>query len=239
MKNYVVWTNCEVRDRESRFGIEACADPSVRADYNRMHELSLASARHFLRGDWEPIVFDQPAESRVTMFRDNWYRLRDLWHSEPCNVLYLDSDTVFVKPTEIFGRWSEYRLFNWTTPPQHPEFPHYFNAAVRYHPHTMSADTWALGDRIAQNWNLDIWDQEQLIFNAMFWSQNLAFEDAHHPEMNWQAPTGQTLEQLAQHAQLNTFPIQHARIIHYHGTRGSSRGQDIAQQLCLLAGVPL
>lgn len=239
MKNYVVWTNCAVQDTESRFGIEACADPAVRADYNRMHELSLASARHFLRGDWEPIVFDQPAESRVTMFRDNWYRVRDLWHSEPCNVLYLDSDTVFVKPTEIFGRWPQYRLFNWTTPPRHADFPHYFNAAVRYHPYTMSADTWAVGDDMAENWNLDIWDQEQLIFNAMFWSQNLSFEDAHHPELNWQAPSGTDLAGLAQHAQFNSFPIQHARIIHYHGTRGSSRGQDVAQLLCGLAGVPL
>jgi len=239
MKNYVVWTNCEVRDREAKFGIEPCADPAVRADYDRMHQLSLASARHFLRGQWEPIVFTEPAESRVEMFQANWHRLRDLWHSEPCNVLYLDSDTVFVKPTEIFGRWSEYRLFNWTTPSQTDQFAHYFNAAVRYHPVTMSAETWAVGDELAKDWRLDIWDQEQIIFNTMFWSQGLTFEDAHHPEMNWQAPTGTTLPEVAEHGHFNTYPIQHARIIHYHGTRGSSRGQDLAQQLCLLAGVPI
>ncbi len=73
----------------------------------------------------------------------------------------------------------------------------------------------------------------------MFWSQGLSFEDAHHPELNWQAPTGHDLRELAQHGEFNTYPIQHARIIHYHGTRGSSRGQDVAALLCRLAEVPL
>lgn len=239
MKNYVVWTNCKVNETEKKFGIEPCADPRVTADYDRMHEISLASARKFLKGNWEPIVFTEPANSRVEMFKANWARLRDLWHSEPCNILYLDSDTVFLKPTEIFGRFDEYRLFNWSTPAQDHGFANYFNAAVRYHPHTMTAETWAVGDAIAENWNLDIWDQEQIIFNTMFWSQGLTFEDAHHPELNWQAPTGTTLQELAAHAQFNSFPIQHVRILHYHGTRSSTRGQDVAAMLAKLAGVSI
>lgn len=239
MKNYVVWTNCQVNETEQRFGIEPCADPRVTADYDTMFKYSIASARKFLKGPWEPVVFTEPAENRVEMFKSNWQRLRDLWHAEPCNILYLDSDTIFLKPTEIFGRFDEYRLFNWTTPAQHEQFENYFNAAVRYHPHTMSAETWTIGDAIAANWNLDIWDQEQIIFNKMFWSQGLTFEDAHHPELNWQAPTGTTLQELAQHAQFNSFPIQHARILHYHGTRSSTRGQDVAALLAKLTGVTL
>lgn len=239
MKNYVVWTNCKINETETKFGIEPCADARVTADYNRMHEISLASARRFLRGSWEPIVFTEPATNRVEMFKSNWARLRDLWHGEPCNILYLDSDTIFLKPTEIFGRWPEFRLFNWSTPPQDHGFANYFNAAVRYYPHTMTAETWTAGDQLAANWNLDIWDQEQIIFNTMFWSQGLSFEDAHHPELNWQAPNGHTLQELAAHAQFNSFPIQHVRILHYHGTRSSTRGQDVATLLAGLAGVEL
>jgi hypothetical protein len=239
MKNYVVWTNCKVQESQNQFGIEPSADDAVTARYDTMFQYSLASARKFLKGPWEPVVFTDPAPSRVEMFQANWRRLSDLWHSEPCNVLYLDSDTVFLKPTEIFGRWDEYRLFNWSTPPRDHGFENYFNAAVRYHPHTMSEATWQIGENIAKNWDLSIWDQEQIIFNEMFWSQGITFEQAHHPELNWQAPTGTTLQELAAHAQFNSFPIQHVRILHYHGTRSSTRGQNVAALLAKLTGVTL
>ena len=84
---------------------------------------------------------------------------------------------------------------------------------------------------------MTIWDQEQVIFNRMFWSQGLTFEDAHHPELNWQAPTGLNLPELAQHANINSFPIQHARIIHYHGTRSHSRGEFLAGMFNQVTGV--
>ncbi len=238
MKNYVVWTNCRIDPTPEQFGIEASTEQTV-ADYDTMFRYSLASAQRFLKGNWEPIVITEPAANRVEMFKNNWQRIWDIWHSEPCNVLYLDSDTVFLKPTEIFGRFDEYRLFNWTTPSKNDQFDNYFNAAVRYYPHTMSPDVWALGHSLADDWNLNIWDQEQIIFNRMFWSQGLSFEDAHHPELNWQAPTGTTLPELAQHAQFNSFPIQHVRILHYHGTRGSTRGQDVAALLAQLTGTTL
>jgi hypothetical protein len=237
MKNYVVWTNCQILETAGQFGIESAGTPEVRASYQKMFEASVASARKNLRGKWEGIVFDDMATSRVDMFKRNWEKIHALWHSEPCNILYLDSDTLIVKPVEIFGRWPEFRMFNWTTPSRHEQFEHYFNAAVRYYPAHMSAETWKIGEDIAENWNLDIWDQEQVIFNKMFWSQGISWEDAHHPELNWQAESGRTVPEMAQHAPFNTLPIAHARIIHYHGTRGHNRGEYIAQQLSAAAGI--
>lgn len=239
MKNYVVWTNCTITEQTGQHGIEPAGKPGVREAYDVMFQASAASARKFLKGTWEGIVFGGTFESRVAMFQANWERMHALWHQEPCNILYLDSDAIFVKPVEMFGRFDEYRLFNWTTPPQHEQFEHYFNAAVRYHPHTMREETWELGDAIAQNWDLTIWDQEQVIFNKMFWSQGLSFEDAHHPELNWQAESGLKIPELAQHAQFNTLPIGHARIIHYHGTRSHTRGEYLAKMLTQVTGVEL
>ena len=233
MKNYVVWTNCVItgtRDRE--FGIR----PANTAHYNQMFEISQASARHFLAGTWEPVVFDQPAESRIQMFQQNWQRIWDLAHSEPCNILYLDSDTVFVQPTEIFGRWSEFRLFNWTFPNRTQEFDNYFNAGVRYYPHTMSAEVWQLGADLAANWNLDIWDQEQIIFNHMFWHQQLAWSDAHQPGINWQWPSNWDLHSAQQH---NRLPREQAHIVHYHGTRDSNHAVKMARDMAQAAGVTL
>ncbi len=237
MKNYVVWTNCQILETEGKFGIESAGSPEVRASYQRMFEMSVASAKKNLRGKWEGIVFDEMATSRVDMFQRNWQKIHALWHSEPCNILYLDSDTIIVKPVEIFGRWPEFRMFNFTTPPKHEQFEHYFNAAVRYYPAHMSEATWQIGDEIAQNWNLDIWDQEQVIFNKMFWSQGLSWEDAWHPELNWQAESGLKLPELAQHSPFNNLPISQARIIHYHGTRSHTRGEFLAGMLANEAGI--
>lgn len=237
MKNYVVWTNCQVLDPNPAHGIEAAGAPGVRESYDAMFQASRASAKHNLRGVWEEIVITDTCATRLDMFKNNWQKIHDLWHSEPCNILFMDSDTVMVKPVEMFGRWPEFRLFNWTTPSQHEQFPNYFNCAVRYYPAHMHPELWQLGNDLASNWDDSIYDYEQLMFNAMFWAQGITWEDAHHPELNWQAESGLKLPELNQHSAFNTMPLGHARIIHYHGTRSHSRGEFLARMLSAAAGV--
>lgn len=239
MKNYVSWTNCKISETEARFNIQPCGDPDNQAAYARMHKISLASARHFLAGDWEPVVFTDPAETRVHMFRDNWQRVWDLWHAEPCNILYLDSDAMFIQPTEVFGRFKEFRLFNWSDPKQNQCYTNYFNAGVRYYASSMLDHIWELGDQMAQNWNLDIWDQEQLIFNEMFWQQDIAEHDRRHPELNWQGMgfsrgVGQQL-----HEEWNQFPLSRAHIIHVHGSRGPVVTAKIMEDISCHVGINL
>ena len=103
----------------------------------------------------------------------------------------------------------------------------------------MSEAVWKIGAEMAANWNLDIWDQEQLIFNKMLWSQPLNWEDAHHPELNWQAPTGMTIPQINGNSNFNTFPLGHARIIHYHGSRDHTRGEYLANNLASASGIEI
>lgn len=231
MKNYVVWTNCRITADDGRqLGME----PPNAEHYTEMFEISRASARQYLGGTWTDIVFTDPAPTRVEMFQANWQRIWDLWHQEPCNILYLDSDTVFQRATDIFGRFDQFRLFNWTTPNRKGEFHNYFNAGVRYYPATMSRTVWQLGADSAADWNLDIWDQEQIIFNKMFWSQNLDWSDAHRPELNWQLPANSTGLTMTKH---NGCDQCTAHIIHYHGTRSSARAVKLAQDLARRAGI--
>lgn len=230
MKNYVVWTNCDIADKSRSM----VPDAPKTDQYNEMFEISRASARKYLAGSWTDIVWTEPAETRVSMFKRSWQQVWDLWHSEPCNILYLDSDTIFQRATEIFGRFEEFRLFNWSTPKSKSPFDNYFNAGVRYYPATMSADIWQLGSDLAENWNLEIWDQEQIIFNHMFWAQNLAWADAHRPELNWQWPATSSAQTMRAH---NTTPVDQAHIIHYHGTRGCERAARLAADLAKQAGI--
>lgn len=234
IKNYVIWTNCQVNETEKKFGIEPSAGLEVRNAYNKMFQISLATAKTFLQGNWEPIVFTDTADSRVSMFKDNWQRLWDIWHQEPCNILYLDSDTMFIRPTEIFGRFQEFRLFNWTDPKSNSEFQDYFNAGVRYYPASMSDETWHIGKNMANNWNLDIWDQEQLIFNQMFWSQNIPQHDCRHPELNWQGMMMTVPDPRIQvaHEQWNELALKDSYIIHMHGSRGAVNTAALMEQAC-------
>ena len=85
----------------------------------------------------------------------------------------------------------------------------------------MSSEVWNIGSEIAKNWSLDIWDQEQLIFNEMFWHQQVS--DPHHPELNWQGmqmiiPDPRT-QQL--HEEWNQCLLTQAHIIHVHGSRSA------------------
>jgi hypothetical protein len=237
MKNYVVWTNCQVNETQERFGIAPCSDPASRAAYDTMFKVSRGSARKFLAGDWEEIVFTDPAETRVHMFQQNWQRIWDLWHNEPCNILYLDSDAMFIKPTEMFGRWDQYRLFNWTDPKSNSQFANYYNAGVRYYPSTMTQQVWAIGDDMAKNWNLDIWDQEQLIFNAMFWSQDVA--DPHHPELNWQGMRMIVPDPRMQaaHEEWNGCTVDQAHIVHVHGSRNAQQTAQLMSNTAKHLGI--
>lgn len=238
-KNYVVWTNCQVNETEHRFGIEPCADTASRSAYDQMFHISLASAKKFLQGEWTPVVFTDTADSRVSMFKDNWKRIWDIWHQESCNILYLDSDTMFIKPTEIFGRFQEFRLFNWTDPKSNDQFKDYFNAGVRYYSSDMSQDIWRIGKDMAQHWNLDIWDQEQLIFNQMFWQQSIPEHDRRHPELNWQGMWMTIPDPRIQPAQeqWNELALKDAHIIHVHGTRGAVKTAALMEQACRSLGI--
>lgn len=221
MKNYVVWTNCTIRESRQQFaGIEAAGNREIRAAYENMFRISQASARKFLQGEWESIVIADEVETRVDMFKQNWQKIWDIWHGEPCNILYLDSDTMFIQTCAMFGVFKEFRLFNWTDPKSNGEFLNYYNAGVRYYSSEMRPETWMVGEAEAEKWNLRIWDQEQVIFNRMFWSQALNSYDRHVPEYNWQALPNLPGPNLLRSQELwNCTPLQRVRVVHYSGSR--------------------
>ena len=145
MKNYVVWTNCTVNESDdtvTKFNLAPVNNDAARNGYSQINKISRDSAKKYLQGAWEEIVYTDPAPSRTAIFQRNWQRIHDLWHKEPCNILYLDSDTIIIRPTEIFDRFAEFRVFNWTDPKFNEKFENLYNAGVRYYPATMSRDLW-------------------------------------------------------------------------------------------------
>ena len=231
MKNYIVWADCKIAETQPAHNIEPAGAKGVAESYHSMLEISQVTARQYIAGPWSAQVLDEPCATRIEMFQKNWKFIRDLWHKEPCNILWLDSDTVVMQPTEIFGSWTEFRLFNWTDPKRSNQFENYFNSGVRYYPATMSADTWTLGESLANCWDATIWDYEQQIFNHMFWSQGIDLDHAHQPQFNWQTAQGTAIHEVDLWHEFNQLPRTQAHIIHYHGTRGHLRGRWLAQLL--------
>lgn len=229
MKNYLFTVDCEVRVTKQEYGLEPPAAPGVRFDYNQMWYKLLESANQYLQGTWEKLVITEPADSRHHMFQRTYQEIRKLWHSEPCNILFMDSDCIFMRDCTIFGAYTDFRLFNKTDAPPHPRFPQYYNSAVRYYPATMNPDVWFWGDLWFREWNYNIYAHEQEMYNAMFWSQKP--ENPHQPQLNFQAPGISKPSDLKRWEDWNQCPVESAQIVHYHGSRGANRAKNLAHQL--------
>lgn len=212
------------RDRDQHLGF-----------YQSMYRVSRASARKFLAGDWQEVLHTAPCLDARMFQIAQWYLVKELWFSEPCNILCMGADTMFVKPTEVFGRWNHMRLFNHTDPKSHPEFLSYFNDDVRYFPHDMDAAVWELGERRMSEWfshQQAHWDLGQLINNTMFWSQPIASTDRLHPGMNWMSHNLRDLSQssLDLTQRWNGLPFSAVHVMHFNGSRGPQATLDIMQQ---------
>lgn len=191
--------------------------------YQAMYDISRASARRFLQGSWEEIKFTAPVLDARLYQIAQWYTIKELWYREPCNILAMGADTLFIKPTEVFGRYHQMMMFNYTDPRTHAEFPHYFNDDIRYYPSTMDSRVWDLGEQKMGEWFTHAegnWGWGQLIHNYQFWSQGITIQEALDPKMAWQAFS---LNQ--QHGdKWNGISLAEAHVMHFHGSRdGDSR----------------
>lgn len=236
MKNYLVGA---VRPVSTTWGYWKTQEEETIAlqehkKYQDMYAISRASARKFLQGNWEEIKFTAPVLDARLYQIAQWYTIKELWHREPCNILAMGADTLFIKPTEVFGKYSKMMMFNYTDPRSHQEFPHYFNDDIRYYPADMDPAVWSLGERKMGEWFTHTegnWAWGQLIHNYQFWSQDITVDQVLDPKMAWQA-----FALNKEHGDAwNGLPLEQANVMHFHGSRDSdvrvSVMQNLAKQL--------
>ena len=226
MKNYLVKTLFEVRDPKWSKDINRSHENAVFEKYQQMHELSVISAEACLEGDWELVFYGGQTENIHQALKDTFYKIYDLWSSEPCNILYTDPDTLMVAPTSIFGEYDKFMMYNVTDPKSFNEpnqygksYSHFMNAGVRYFPASMSKYIWDIGLKMAETWDLTDWNTEQIILNEMLWSQGLTPEQAIDPTVAYQAfmlPGGETWAD-----QWNGCKFEDSKIVHWHGSRNA------------------
>ena len=186
---------------------------AMREEYVKYNEFALESYKKNLVGLDEIVVFDDEVESLTDGFKLGIKKIYDLWKSEKCNIVYCGVDTYCFNKAELFGKYDNFMLFNYSDPPSCPDIPHYFNSDVRVFPHTMKQEVWDLGLKMAENWD-DRWDYDQYIWNKMLWSAEnggMSFEDCYRPELAWQDVNIKNNN--------NNIPITESSIVHFHGTR--------------------
>jgi hypothetical protein len=233
VKNYLV---SAVRPIRSGWHIEK--NKSLYANYQKMYSMSLASFREFVMEPFDEICWTDDVDDNDQYTIENWRAIRDLWHSEPCNIFWAGADTLMTQPTSLFGdRFPEYRLFNFTDPRTHRHFQYYFNDDIQYYPHTMSAEIWNLGEKLWEQRDTDpdrYWGFDQNRHNTMFWTQDIAVTDRLHPEMAWQAMHLRSMDpnMINWHAHWNQLAFEQAHILHFHASRGSQAVINLMQDLC-------
>lgn len=240
VKNYVIGAHRRIKSTQWAWK-DTKDEGDVYSIYSDMYRLSRSSLYHFLEGDWEELVWQEEIDSIAYAMKLNWNNVYELWHREPCNILAVGPDVQLVKPLEIFDQFEEFRMFNWTDPKSYQDpnpwnlvLPNYFNGDFKYYPHTMKESVWELGLNMCNYWVEDNtaanWGNEQLIENAMFWSQGLTFEQAHRPDLFYQAH-GIPWISIEQQDAWNNFKYEDASVIHWHSSRHSPTKLDCMRQV--------
>jgi hypothetical protein len=229
IKNYVVGQHYRIK--QSKWSWKDTKDEGDQYElYKQMYKLSRASLKHFLEGEWEEICFQGEIEHVGLAAKKTCGLIRDLLRSEKCNILVLGPDCQMVQKTNIFNEFNEFRMFNWTDPKSYNgenvwniKFENYFNGDMLYFPHNMSSKVWDIYDNMFETWEVDNsvknWGNDQLVHNAMFWSQNLEWKDAHRPKLFYQAQWIPSWASIEVQNQWNNCTSEEAHIIHWHASR--------------------
>ena len=227
MSNILVAKNYTITDH-SKWWDDRSTETDLVENYKEMETLCLQSAVDNLVDMDSLHVFTGQANNIREVFKTNFYEIYDLW-KDGHNILYCDLDVVFPKKHDYFVKTDKFQMFNLTDPISTTDdhydlkFDHYFNCGIRYYPKNMSQDVWDLGFKMVENWNPDRWDSEQIIYNAMMFSQDITAQDVYAPNKAYQlladprTPRGNQMNNS-----FNRINIQDAYAVHVHGSRGSS-----------------
>lgn len=238
MSNIVTMALCRIKNNDKlEYNTDQGVDNTFKL-YSSMSEILCESVDTFLDGDWEFEIIENDVENYQQIFDTNFAEVYEMWDNGNNNILFLDLDTIMLKPVSIFDKLNKFQMFNYTDPKTLSgkdadnkyglKHEHYFNAGVRYYPSSMSKDVWDLGWKYAKDWDYNIWGTEQIIFNEMMYSQHSNVNEWIDPTMNFQmmnaVPQAITNAQYLQSIESwNSIGINEAKIMHLHGTRGADK----------------
>jgi hypothetical protein len=237
MKNYLIKGLHRIDSTKWWPGRDRADEGDLFAHYTQMARLSEASFLHNLLGDWEYIKLESKANDVNHVFRQQFRAIWNIWSAEPCNIFYCGADTQLIKPTEVFGKYKHFLMFNYTDPKQLDEHAHFLNADVRYYPAEM--DRAMFEQALIDVANATEWNNDQKLYNRMVWSQGLTPEQVIDPKMAYQGPW---LPGGAQEKEFtdnwNGCRLEDANLVHWHGSRNAPAKLSLMQSINDQLGIP-
>jgi hypothetical protein len=224
-ENILVGKLYEIQDHTKWYD-DRSAEIGLVDNYHTMAELMVASANNHLVGVDQAQIHRGTAADIREVFYTHFYEIYNLWKNGGVNILYCDLDVVFLKDIEFFNTTDVFSMYNFTDPTtvydEHYDvnLEHYFNCGVRYYPANMDESVWQRGIKMVENWNSEVWDAEQVIYNVMMWEQGVKLLDVYQPQASWQMlhplPLSMTNTKFNGGVRVNQ-----AQVAHVHGSRGS------------------
>jgi hypothetical protein len=200
---------------------------TTKEDYRRLTDICVESFRKNLFGLDEVVILSGEVENYHQLFKDIYWKIREIYHSQECNILWSDSDNLCLKPWFVFaGKWTKFSMFYWDNQHQFSflnqacldlvkNLNPWMMANLRYYPSTMDRKLWDIGDDLAFCW-IDEWAYETIIYNKMFHSQDITnWNEYYIPALNKQVdgPVGM----------INPEMVRDNVVLHCQSTRGSKQ----------------
>ena len=236
MKNYFVQTLVKVNSTDYGWK-DRSSEGDLYSLYKQIQHQSYASFKHNLQGDWEYVLLETEVNNVLEVFRFNFQSIYELAHREPANIFFCGLDCQMIEPTEVFGKYNTFRMFNHTDPKRNGFFENNFNCDTRYYPAELDESIWQYSLDASEN--LTVWEQEQNIYNDMMWNQGLKLEEVLDPKMAFQAHMmGSPDNNLEEAAQWNGIHVDMANIVHWHSSRGAPNRLAIMTEVNNRLGIP-
>ena len=106
----------------------------------------------------------------------------------------------------------------------------------------MDPKLWEIERQMHNEWNktdgMDSYNNQQIIHNTMFWSQNLDWADAHRPELFYQAQWLPSWTTVETQDQWNGCKYEDAQVVHWHSSRHAPTKLECMRQVNEALGVP-
>jgi hypothetical protein len=237
VKNYLVKGLHRIGSTKWWPGRDRADEGDLFSYYEKMATLSEASFFHNLQGDWEYIKLESTATDVNHVFRQQFAAIWDIWSAEPCNIYYCGSDVQVLKPVEVFGRYKNFLLFNYTDPKSLDEHAHFLNADIRYYPAEMDREMFEQATKDVAH--ATEWNNDQKLYNRMVWSQGLTPDQVIDPTMAYQGPWLPGDERAKQFTDnWNGCRFEDASIVHWHGSRNADAKLQLMQHINDQLGVP-
>ena len=212
MKNIFITVNYQV---DNMYGLTNFQD------YTKMTELCVESFKNNLAGLDEIIILRGKVSNYHQLFKEVYSRVKEIYFSGHHNILFADSDTICLKPVEIFEKFNKFAMFvianefqfsfsNPTCLDLVRNLSPWMMANLRYYPAAMDEKLWDIGDDLAYSW-IDEWAYDTIIYNKMFHAQDITDYNIYN------IPNWNTLVL----GSISDMEIKNSTIIHCAATRGS------------------